>query len=191
MSKITCIVGSARSNGSCAYLIDTLVKGAKETNTDLDVKKYCISEADIQYCCGCKKCYEDGNCVYDDDVRKIVTDIVTADLVVMAAPSYWADVPGQLKTFFDRTTPYGDTNPVRNLKAEKEIKGIAIAVRAGVREAENELILNSIEHYYGHLGIQTTNRISVCQTDSLEDLLTKHQDAIEEVYQLGRNIKFF
>lgn len=186
MKKVTCIVGSARSNGSCAYLIDTFIEGMKEKN--VSVSKYCISEANIQYCCGCKQCYEDGNCVFEDDVRKIVSDIVSSDIVVIAAPSYWADVPGQLKTFFDRNTPYGDTNMNRNLKAEKAIKGIAIAVRAGVREAENELILNSIEHYYGHLGIETVKRISVCETDSLEDLLTKHNDKIEEVRELGKSI---
>lgn len=80
-------------------------------------------------------------------------DMLCSDYIVIAAPSWWADVPAQLKTFFDRTTPYGDTNPKRKYKAEKPIKGIAIAVRAGVREAENDLILNAIQHYFGHLGI--------------------------------------
>ena len=54
-----------------------------------------------------------------------------ADFVVIAAPSYWAEVPGQLKVFFDRSTPYGDTNPSRRLWRKKPAKGIAIAVRAG------------------------------------------------------------
>ena len=63
-------------------------------------------------------------------------------------------------------------------------------MRAGVRPQENELILNAIQHYYGHLGIETVKRISVCETDSLEDLLTKHPDVIEEVYELGKNIAY-
>ena len=186
--KATCIVGSARSTGSTAYLIDTMAKGLREAG--VNVQKYCIGEANIQYCLGCKKCYTDGLCVQKDDVHKIVSDILDSDFVVMAAPSYWADVPGQLKTFFDRNTPYGDTNPNRVLRADKPIKGIAIAVRAGVRPQENELILNAIQHYYGHLGIETVKRISVCETDSLEDLLTKHQRVIEEVYELGKNIAY-
>lgn len=28
--KVTCMVGSARVNGSCAYLIDTMIKGMKK-----------------------------------------------------------------------------------------------------------------------------------------------------------------
>lgn len=134
-----------------------------------------------QYCLPCR--YPDkGN------VRRIVEDILSSDYVGIASPSYWADVPGQLKTFFDRNTPYGDTNPNRVLKAEKAIKGIAIAVRAGIREQENEIILDAIQHYYGHLGIETVKRISVCETNTLEDLLNKHQAIIEQMLILGRQI---
>ncbi|MGN0976854.1 MAG: flavodoxin family protein [Faecousia sp.] len=184
--KATCIVGSARSHGSTAYLIDTIIQGMQETG--ITTKKYCIGEETIHYCLGCKKCYSDGLCVQKDDVHKIVSDILDSDYVVMAAPSYWADVPGQLKTFFDRNTPYGDTNPNRLLQAQKEIKGVAIALRAGVRQQENKLILNAIQHYFGHLGIDTVKRISICETDSLDDLLEKHQKEIAEVYELGKKL---
>lgn len=186
MKKAVCIVGSARSNGSTAYLVDTIIRGLHEGGAETE--KFCIGEMDIRYCCGCKQCYVDGKCVQDDDVERIVRQIVQADIVVVAAPSYWADVPGQLKTFFDRNTPYGDTNPNRSLKAEKPIRGVAIAVRAGVRQAENELILSAIQHYYGHLGIETVERISICETDTLDDLLQKHQREIEAVYELGKRL---
>lgn len=185
--KATCIVGSARLNGSTNYLIDTMIKGMKENA--VEVKKYYIGNMNIGYCLGCKKCYTDGKCVQDDDVYKMVSDILSSDYVVIATPSYWADVTGQLKTFFDRNTPFGDTNPNRTLVAEKEIKGIAIAVRAGVRQAENDLLLNSIEHYFGHLGIDTVKKVSVLQTNTLDDLLTKHQDKINEIYEIGKSIK--
>ena len=116
------------------------------------------------------------------------SDLLTADIVAIAAPSYWADVPAQLKTLFDRTTPYGDTNPNRILTAPKSIKGIAIAVRAGIREQENELILNAIEHYYGHLGIETVKRISITQTDKLDDLIANHDNDIKQIYELGKSL---
>lgn len=185
--KAVCIVGSARNNGSSNYLIDTIINGMVENG--IETKKYCISEMDIQYCLGCKKCYVDGKCVQNDDVYQIVYDMLSADYIVIAAPSYWADVPGQLKVFFDRNTPFVDTNPNRVLKAEKKIKGIAIAIRAGMRQAENDLILNSIEHYFGHLGIETVRKFSVLQTNTLDELIGKHQDIINEIYETGKCIK--
>ena len=180
--KATCIIGSPHHDGSCAMLIDTLIQGMTEAG--VRCKKYCIGELRIHYCIGCKNCYESGECFQNDDVVQIVEDMRSSDVVVMAAPSYWAGVPGQLKTFFDRCTPYGNTDP--NLPCP--IKGIAIAVRAGVRAAENELILDSLEHFMGHMGIRTLRRISVCETDSPDDLLRKHPDIIDEVMEIGRNI---
>lgn len=184
--KVTCIVGSPNSKGSCAYLVDTLINGIE--NPSVNIKKYFISEIAMNYCYGCKKCYENGECVQNDEVKNVVLDILSSDYVVIAAPSWWADVPAQLKTLFDRTTPYGDTNPNRKYRADKSVKGIAIAVRAGVREQENELILNAISHYFGHLGIETVERISICQTNSLSDLLGKHKAEIRQVFELGKVI---
>lgn len=186
MIKFTCIVGSSHSNGSSAYLVDTLIKGIN--NPAVEVKKYCVGNMKMNYCFGCKKCYESGECVQNDEVKNVVLDILSSDFVVIAAPSWWADVPAQLKTLFDRTTPYGDTNPNRRYKAEKPVKGIAIAVRAGVRKHENELILNSIEHYFGHLGIETVERISITETDALSDLLENHKTEISQVFELGKRI---
>ena len=88
----------------------------------------------------------------------------------------------------DKALPCGDTNPHLKYKSSKHIKGIAIAVRAGVREAENELILNAIQHYYGHLGIETVEKISVTKTDTLNDLLEKHQKEIQQIFELGKRI---
>ena len=167
-------------------MINSFIGGAKENNAE--TVTYCVGTADLHFCRGCKKCYTDGNCVQQDDAQKIVADILTSDIVLIAAPSYWADVPAQLKTLFDRTTPYGDTNPNRTLTASKPIKGIAVAVRAGVREQENDLILNAIEHYYGHLGIEPIKRISITQTDKLDDLINNHAYDIKSIVELGKRL---
>lgn len=184
--KVVLINGSARNNGSCSFVLNKM-KDAFETNQS-DVVKYDISDMNIGYCKGCKKCYDDGVCIQSDDVEMIVKDILSSDYVVIATPSYWADVPGQLKTFFDRNTPFGDTNSKRILKAEKEIKGIGISVRAGKTEKEKEVIFDFIDHYYGHLGINPIKRFSITQVDKLDDLL-KQENVIEEIYNFALQIK--
>ena len=97
--KITCVNGSARNNGSCAYIIDSFVSGVLENNADVEIKKYSMATANVNFCFGCKECYENGKCVQNDDVEMIVDDILSSDFVLIVSPSYWADVPGQLKTF--------------------------------------------------------------------------------------------
>lgn len=142
MIKVTCIVGSARNDGSCAYLTDAFIKGL---NAKAQIKKYCVGDIVIAFCKGCKSCYQTGGCVTSDDVQTVVSNIMTSDYVFMAAPSYWAGVPAQLKALFDRTTPYGDTNPKRIIKPKDGIKGIAVAVRAGT--LLSLVIFREMPHY--------------------------------------------
>lgn len=49
MRKITCIVGSPRTNGSSNYLVDALISEINEEK--IEVKKHSISQCDINYCC--------------------------------------------------------------------------------------------------------------------------------------------
>lgn len=183
--KITLINGSARADGSCSFLLDKMITAFKQNC--IETKKYNISKMNVSYCAGCKHCYEDGKCIQSDDVQRIVSNILTSDYVVIAAPSYWADVPGQLKTFFDRNTPFADTNENRILIADKEIKGIGIAVRAGESTKENETILDFIDHYYNHLGIHPIKRFSFTGVDKLDDLIKK-TDMIDEIYHFAKQI---
>ena len=80
------------------------------------------------------------------------------------------------------------TNSNRILKADKEIKGIGISVRAGRTEKENEIILDFIDHYYGHIGINPIKRYSVTKVDKLEDLLAQ-KNVIDEIYNYVLQIK--
>lgn len=185
--QAVCIVGSPRNNGSTAYVVDKVIEGMKEN--DIKVKRYCLGNMNINFCYGCKKCYEkDGRCVQKDDMDLIMKDIFESDIIVIASPSYWGDITGQLKVFFDRSTPYGDTNENRQVIPNGK-KGISIAIRAGKTDRENIHILESIEHYFDHLSIKPIARLSIRETDTLEDLLKNHRNEINEAYEIGKNIK--
>lgn len=183
--KAVLINGSARDNGSCSYLLEK-VKETMGCDSN-EIIKYDISKMNIGYCRGCKACYINGICIQNDDVEKIVKDVISADYVFIAAPSYWADVPGQLKTFFDRNTPFGDTNENRVVFAKKQIKGVGIAIRAGKTERENEVILDFIDHYFGHMGITPIKRFSITEINTLDDLLSK-DNAIQEIADFAERI---
>ena len=187
--KITCVAGSARTSGSCAYIVDTFIKGVKENNDDIEIIKYNISTSKINFCLGCKECYKNGVCVQNDDVQIIADDILSSDIVLIATPVLLGRRSGSAQNLFDRNTPFGNTNEKRVKFSKNGAKGIGIAIRAGKNEKENTLILDYIDHYYGHLDIAPACRISICETDSLSDLKKKHIDKINQVYDIGKNIK--
>ncbi|KAB3524821.1 flavodoxin family protein [Alkaliphilus serpentinus] len=183
--RIICIIGSARSNGSTAAIVDKIIEGMRESN--VEVSRYCLGDMNVNFCLGCKKCYEySGRCIQNDDMDTIMSDLLKSDIVVIASPSYWGDITGQLKVFFDRSTPYCDTNENR-IAIQKGKKGISVAIRAGQSDRENIHIIESIEHYYGHLGITPIASLSIKGVNTIDDLYSK-EDEINRAYELGKNI---
>lgn len=185
--KAICIIGSPRTSGSSAFLVDKVIEGMKEEN--IEISRYCLGAMNINFCLGCKECHENGKCIQNDDISVIMNDLIESDIVLIASPSYWGDITGQLKVFFDRNTPYSDTNSnVNKVSIPQGKKGIAVAIRAGQSDRENLHILDSIEHYFGHLGILSIARFAVQGVNTLKDLKEK-PEVIHKAYELGRNIK--
>lgn len=183
--KAICIIGSPRSNGSSSIIVDKIIEGMREVG--IEASRYCLGKVNIGFCIGCKKCYEEGGrCVQKDDMDTIMKDLFESDIVIIASPSYWGDITGQLKVFFDRNTPYSDTNENR-ISIPTGKKGISVAIRAGHSDRENLHIIESIEHYYGHLGIKPIGRLSIRGVDTVEDLYRKKEE-IDKAYELGKDI---
>jgi hypothetical protein len=66
--------------------------------------------------------------------------------------------------------------------------GVSVAVRAGKTERENLHILESIEHYFSHLGITPRGRLSVTGVDTVEDL-NGQPDALRRAHVLGEQLR--
>lgn len=183
--KALCINGSPREDGSTAYLIGKVAEGMRQKN--IEVKSYCLGKLNINYCLGCKKCYKEGICIQKDDMDILINELKNADIVVIGTPDYWGDVSGQLKVFFDRNTPYANTN-VNRINMPHPKFGIAISVREGPEDFENTNIINSINHYFDHLEITPIAKLALTDTSTLEDLLKNQKEKIDEAYQIGLKV---
>ena len=115
---------------------------------------------------------------HDDDVDRIIEQYEWADIVISVSPSYWADIPGQFKAFIDRCTPWCNTHePHAKISSGK--KGYVIALRTGPSMKECERIIASIEHFYGHMGIECCDRMGLCSVEYKEDLECKKEELVE------------
>ena len=83
-----------------------------ELSTRYDTKCICIDDYSFSFCKGCRACHKTASCVMDDAsvIRDIMNEFDAADIIVSVAPSYWADIPGQYKSFIDRCTPWCNTH---------------------------------------------------------------------------------
>lgn len=143
-----------------------------------DVRSVCIDDYGIGFCKGCRSCHATAECVQKDDVPRLVAQYGWADAVLSVSPSYWADVPGQFKAFIDRCTPWCNTHePHASIGGGK--RGYAIALRTGPSMGECRRIIETIEHFYGHLEIQPRGSLGLCSIDRKEDLAGR-EDEIKE-----------
>lgn len=160
-------------NGATAEIVNIMNQYLLNKNT---VKTICIDDFDIKYCKGCRKCHITTECFQQDDTKKLISQYEWADKIVSVSPSYWADIPGQFKSFIDRCTPWCNTHePYAKISSGKE--GYTVALRTGSGMDECEKVINSIEHFYGHLEIETKGHMGLCSIEYKEDVV----DRIDEI----------
>lgn len=137
----------------------------------------CIDDYSVAYCRGCRSCHETAQCVMDDGAQALMARMEAADVIVCVSPSYWADVPGQFKVFIDRCTPWCNTHePHASLSPGK--RGYAVVLRTGSGMKECERLIETIEHFYGHLEIERSGRLALPQIEYREQV-EPHREELE------------
>lgn len=173
--KVLVINCSPVRNGATAEIVKIVTDCLEKRH---NIKNICIDDYDINFCKGCRTCHTTAKCVQKDDVDRIIEQYEWADVIISVSPSYWADIPGQFKAFIDRCTPWCNTHePHAKISSGK--KGYAIALRTGPSMKECERIIESIEHFYGHMEIECCDRMGLCSVEYKEDLQCKKEELVE------------
>lgn len=99
--KIVAIQGSYRENGLTTSMLKYAVDKVKRMGHEVTYIN--LFEKKIDFCKGCRKCLETGECVFkNDDIHEITRHIKNADIIILAAPVYWGNMPAIVKNLFDR-----------------------------------------------------------------------------------------
>ena len=125
------------------------------------VRTACIDDFKIGFCRGCRACHDTARCPQRDDVDAVMALFDWANVLLLVSPSYWADVPGQFKAFIDRCTPWCNTHEPHAALAPGK-RGYAVALRTGPGMAECQRIIDTLEHFCGHLEIERCGSLGLC-----------------------------
>ena len=98
--KLLALLGSPHKDGATGTMLKYVLQEAEQQGWQ--ITSINLYEQNIGYCNGCRTCIKTGNCVHKDDVQEISRLIRECDVVVLAAPVYWANVPAVVKNLFDR-----------------------------------------------------------------------------------------
>ena len=99
--KLLILNGSPRKKGLISQMLRIFHEQAIASG--IEVTEVYANDLQIKPCMGCMACRSKRHCVLpEDDAQRVLTLIEQADAIVIGAPCYWGNIPGQLKLLFDR-----------------------------------------------------------------------------------------
>ena len=100
-NKIVAIQGSFRENGVTTSMLRYAANELGRMGHEVTYLN--LFEKRIEFCKGCRKCLETEECIFkNDDMPEITRYIKEAEVIILAAPVYWGNVPAIVKNLFDR-----------------------------------------------------------------------------------------
>ena len=99
---------SPRRHGTISQAVERFADGAccshlGDFSDDTQIEIVNVSDLKFAPCRGCMQCRKCGACCLpEDDAHRVAEKIFDCDVLVVAAPVYWGNMPGTLKALFDR-----------------------------------------------------------------------------------------
>lgn len=107
--RVLVLNASPRKHGFTSLAAERFVEGvvdatAKKTSREVTLVDIMhVNDLAFTPCKSCLYCRKHGECcLAEDDAHKVADLIRACDVLVVSAPVYWGNIPGVLKTLFDR-----------------------------------------------------------------------------------------
>jgi NAD(P)H-dependent FMN reductase len=95
---------SPRKNGVTSTLLKIIAEEARSVGAEVEWVD--VNKLSIRPCIGCLKCRPDKKCILPiDDAHRVGELIEKCSALMVGAPTYWGNMPGQLKILFERNVP--------------------------------------------------------------------------------------
>ncbi len=187
--RLLAIMGSPKKGGKTAAMLSTAVYAAKKAGYQIEV--YDLYGKNIGCCLGCMKCRESGVCVQHDDLDELREKLIACDMAVLAAPTYFANVPAPVKAIFDRLagTVLDDSEgmaPKPRLKAGKRYLLLTACSTPSPFDrlaGQSSGCLRAMDVFFHSAGMRCAGKIVCAGTKSLTQLPQGIERRIRRVFR--------
>jgi len=181
--------GSPRKKGNTNYLLSVFMNEAENLGAQTHIIE--VAEKNIVPCIGCGYCEKKGFCITKDDdmTNEIYPLLREADVVVLAAPIYFYNVPSQLKAPIDRTQTLWSrkyklnlTDPARHYR-----RGFLLAQGATKGKNLFEGVDLTAKYFFDAVGAGFNGRLTYRHIENIGDMKkhpTVHKDVTASVKEL-------
>ena len=140
--RVVAFNGSARKDGNTAIMVREVFKELEKEGIETEMVQ--LAGEEIR---GCQACYickgkKDQRCgVTDDIVNDCIEKMLDADAILLASPTYFADVSPEIKALIDRSGMVSRQND--DMLRRKLGAAISVARRGGAIHT-----FNSLNHFF-------------------------------------------
>ena len=121
--------GSARKDGNTATMIRAVFEVLNREGIETEMIQ--LAGERIRGCTACYQCFErkNGQCaVTGDIINRCIEKMINADGIILASPTYFADISSELKALIDRA---GMTSRANGDMLKRKAGAAVVAVRRG------------------------------------------------------------
>jgi len=184
--KVVAINGSARRDGNTALLINHVFAELEKEGIETGMIQ--LSGEVIRGCTACYRCFatKDRRCAVStesgDIVNECIARVVEADGVIIASPTYFADVSAETKAIIDRVGMVGRANP--GLYRRKVGAAVVAVRRAGAIH-----VFDTINHFFliGEMIVPGSNYWNVGVGRNIGEV-EGDQEGVATMAELGKNM---
>ncbi len=140
--KVVAFNGSARRGGNTAQLVQVVLQELQQAGVETELVE--LAGTHPHGCIACRRCWQrkDRRCaVTSDPVNEWIRKMEEADGILLASPTYFADVTTEMKALIDRA---GYVSMANGYMLRRKVGAAVVAVRrAGAIHA-----FDSINHFF-------------------------------------------
>jgi multimeric flavodoxin WrbA len=140
--KVVAFNGSARKDGNTAILVRKVFSELEKEGIETELVQ--LAGKTIRGCTACAQCFKkkDRRCVIDNDVaNECIAKMLEADGIILASPTYFADVTTELKALIDRA---GFVSRANDDMLKRKVGAAVVAVR----RAGSIHVFDTINHFF-------------------------------------------
>jgi multimeric flavodoxin WrbA len=127
--KVTAFNGSARKDGNTAILVRHAFAELEKEGIETDM--FQLAGRQIHGCIACYKCFDnkDKRCAVNDDcLNECIEEMAESDGIILASPTYFADVSASMKALIERAGLVARAN---DDMLQRRVGAAVVAVRRG------------------------------------------------------------
>jgi multimeric flavodoxin WrbA len=181
--KIVAFNGSARKDGNTTILVREIFQKLAQQGFETELVQ--LSGMKIKACLACYQCFENKNqhcTIEDDELNACIDKMLAAEGIILASPTYIADVTSVMKALIERAGMVSRAN--NNMFRRKVTAAVSVASWAGAIHT-----FDSLNHFFliGEMIVVGSSNWNLGfgreKGQVLQDL-----KALETMQTLGRNM---